>query len=88
MSRNRDVATLRAELKADGLSTRLARGHWIVELPDGRFVWTIPSTPSDPRALLNCRTLIRRRLRELRYQPSARPGGRSKRSISSTEGTP
>lgn len=62
---NQDVERLKAELKAQGLTVRPGGKHWRVELPDGRFVWTLPNTPSCPRALANARTRIRRRLREL-----------------------
>jgi hypothetical protein len=84
---NRDVAALRAELKRQGLIVRLARnGHYKVTLPDGRFVVTMPSTPSDGRALANSRADIRRRLREMRYQLATPSGDLSVRSIPPTEG--
>jgi hypothetical protein len=62
-----DVARFRAELERNGLHMRIVRnGHWRVELSDGRFVGTVPSSPSDPRSMANCRSHIRRRLAELR----------------------
>jgi hypothetical protein len=64
----RDAARFRAELERGGLTVRIARnGHWRVELPDGRFVGTVPNSPSDFRAVANCRSHIRRRLAELRW---------------------
>lgn len=70
MSR-RDAARYRAELERNGLTVRIAKsGHYRVELPDGRFVGTLPHSPSDWRSVANGRSHIRRRLVELRHDPN------------------
>lgn len=58
---NRDVRDLLARLRAQGWEIRQARsGHYRAAPPDGGRAVTVPATPSDPRALLNCRADLRR----------------------------
>ena len=47
-----------------GCEVRQHKSHWRVTYR-GRSVGSIPSTPSDPRSMLNVKTFIRRNVRKL-----------------------
>lgn len=70
----RDVRRFVAELEHQGLTAQLAKsGHYKVTTADGRFVMTVPNSPSDWRALKNARTCMRRRLAEMRHGRNEAP---------------
>lgn len=56
------LAWARDEMGCEAVRTR---SHWKVTY-QGRFVGTVPSTPSDSHSLLNARTLIRRNINKIR----------------------
>jgi len=52
-----------------GCDTAYSRGagHWKITY-QGRYVGTVASTPSDPRSMLNARSLIRRNVNRIKEQ--------------------
>jgi hypothetical protein len=57
---DRDVARLLKEFKAAGWRVERGARHFHCYAPHGGAIVIVPTTPSDPRALLNCRSLLRR----------------------------
>lgn len=62
------VKALRDALTEAGLHVRPGGAHLRVETPDGVLIGGIPNTPSDARALRNCRSWLARRVGEMRTQ--------------------
>ena len=63
------VATFRKALTGAGLLVDPGnRNHLRVTTLTGTFVGTVPSSPSDGRALRNCRAWLARRVGEMRDQ--------------------
>ncbi len=69
-----DVRRFCKALRKAGLLVDHGGAHLRVTLPGGRFLTTVPYTPSDRRALLNGRSHLARRIAEIADQ---RAGGNS-----------
>jgi hypothetical protein len=68
-----DFSAYCRELIAAGLVIERRRtGHLRVTLPDGKFVGTVPTSPSDPHWLQNNRAYLRKRLAALAEPPTRR----------------
>jgi len=59
------VSVMRAALEAIGLTVRPGGVHLKVTTASGRYVGTVPLTPSDWRSLMNSRSLIARNITEI-----------------------
>jgi hypothetical protein len=59
------VSVMRAALEAIGLTVRYGGVHLKVTTAAGRYVGTVPLTPSDWRSLMNSRSLIARNITEI-----------------------
>jgi hypothetical protein len=66
------VARLLAEFES--LGWRVTRGgkHYHCYAPRGGAIVIVPTTPSDPRSLLNCRSLLRRAQLEINHAAESR----------------
>jgi hypothetical protein len=62
---NREVRQFIAELERRGLAIHPTRsGHFRITTRGGRYLTTLPSTPSDARSLKNAGAQIRRGLKK------------------------
>lgn len=57
---NKEVRKLTKELERQGFEVRRAKSNHLKVYKDGRYIATMPSTPSDQRSLKNATALLRR----------------------------
>ena len=64
MSTSSEMKEVRRQLERQGfIATKTRGGHWRFEHPNMEGFVFAPDTPSDPRAIMNFRAQLRRKMR-------------------------